>query len=390
MTNRMPWAKFHWSAYENDVDLDMCSLAAQGLWMRLLCFMARSETYGHLVHRGRAPSLERISCIVRKPPREVEPLLRELEKAGVFDRDENGIIFSRRMVADRRAFLIAQENGRRGGNPDLVGHERKKPRSGRPRGSKNAAKPSEIVHGDDAIQDSVFQEKTNKKQRSVSGVKATVKGKVKAREEKNKNLIEEDTTVSSRERKRRKADVIDLAAHVQKDVAAAFQSWNDTAARYGLSRAIKLTDARRKQIRARLKELGGAAGWNSALEQIGESAFLRGGGERGWRVSLDDFLKPTIMMRIQEGRYQTQAEASATTATRSHAVMPEWERAARELYAADLEERQKIFSDEGCWTKMTRLWAERSTARGRPAPQPDLDAYLAAFAPRDAAAGRSG
>ncbi|MFT8946013.1 MAG: hypothetical protein ABF876_05460 [Acetobacter aceti] len=390
MSDRMPWAKFHWAAYENDVDLDMCSLAAQGLWMRLLCFMARAETYGYLVHRGKAPGLERISCIVRKPPAEVGPLMRELEKAGVFDRDENGIIFSRRLVADRRAFLIAQENGRRGGNPDLVGGGQKAARPGRRRGSRNAAKPAAIPHTNNGETDTAFPEKQEEKQVVKKGVKATVNGEVKARTEKKKKHIKEDTDVSSRQSRRRKADVIDLTKHVQREVSAAFEAWNDAAVRFGLPRATKLTDTRRRQMRARLKELGGISGWRGALEQIGQSAFLRGGGVRGWRVSLDEFLKPTIMTRIQEGRYQTLAEAAADTSAHARAGMPEWEQAARALYAADTAECQKIFSAEGCWTKMRRIWAERATQRARPSAQPDLTAYLAAFAPQDTAAGRSG
>lgn len=390
MSDRMPWAKFHWAAYENDVDLDMCSLAAQGLWMRLLCFMARAETYGYLVHRGKAPGLDRISCIVRKPPKVIEPLLRELEKAGVFDRDENGVIFSRRLVADRRAFLLAQENGRRGGNPDLVGAPRKTARPGRPRSSKNTTKPVDMPTENHGGNDVDFPEKPEEKQPTKQGVKGGIKAQDKAREDKNKKIKKEDTDVSSRERAPRKADVIDLTKHVQREVSGAFDAWNDAAARFGLPRATKLTDARRRQIRARLKELGGIRGWRGALEQIGQSAFLRGGGERGWRVSLDEFLKPTIMTRIQEGRYQTQAEASAGEPAQARAGLPEWEQAARDLYAADTAERQKIFSAEGCWTKTTRIWAEKASQRARPSPQPDLDAYLAAFAPQDAAAGQSG
>ncbi|AWM40269.1 hypothetical protein [Gemmata obscuriglobus] len=54
-------------------------------------------------------------------------LLDELESAGVFLRDGNGAIYSRRMVADEGLRAKASAAGRLGGNPDLKGRDKPTP-----------------------------------------------------------------------------------------------------------------------------------------------------------------------------------------------------------------------------------------------------------------------
>ena len=44
----LPWGKFWWRDWLTDPNLSACSLAAQGLWMRMLCIMAHSNPIGHL------------------------------------------------------------------------------------------------------------------------------------------------------------------------------------------------------------------------------------------------------------------------------------------------------------------------------------------------------
>ena len=50
---------------------------------------------------------------------EVETLMSELEQNGVFSRDRNNIIYSRRMVNDSKKAATARKNGKKGGNPSL-------------------------------------------------------------------------------------------------------------------------------------------------------------------------------------------------------------------------------------------------------------------------------
>ena len=113
----LPWTKFSWDHWENDPGLALCSLAAQGLWMRLLC-LAQKEG-GYLLLKGEAPTVEKLAKLVRSTPETVDELLAELESEGVFSRRADGVIYSRRIVKDLRSARTNQKNGKLGGNPSL-------------------------------------------------------------------------------------------------------------------------------------------------------------------------------------------------------------------------------------------------------------------------------
>lgn len=115
----MRWSKFWWQDYERDPALRGCSLASQGLWMRMLCFMHEAEPYGHLLINGRAPDAKRLAAMIGKSEREVKAALDELDEAGVFSRTDDDVIFSRRLVRDKAASDVGRANGLNGGNPAL-------------------------------------------------------------------------------------------------------------------------------------------------------------------------------------------------------------------------------------------------------------------------------
>ncbi len=117
---RHSWSKFFWSDWQRDSALHLCSLAARGLWMELLCQMDCSSERGFLVVAGRAASTAEIAKLIGAERRTVERLIRELERAGVFSRDERGAMFSRRMLRDQVAEERDHANGRKGGNPALL------------------------------------------------------------------------------------------------------------------------------------------------------------------------------------------------------------------------------------------------------------------------------
>jgi hypothetical protein len=113
------WSKFWWQDYESDDALRLCSLAAQGLWMRMLCAMHRATPYGHLLVNGAIPNGRQMSIMLCATEREIAKLVPELEQAGVLSRNDAGAIYSRRMVRDKAMSEEGAANGRRGGNPAL-------------------------------------------------------------------------------------------------------------------------------------------------------------------------------------------------------------------------------------------------------------------------------
>lgn len=212
---QLPWSKFHWADYERDPDLLVCSFAAQGLWMRLLCFMARAERHGYLIHKGRPLPIDRLLRVVGGTADEVVPLLHELEDQGVLARDADGVIYSRRMVRDRERLERDRANGRTGGNPALVGRRR----------ARAACAAQEEL------------DLTEK--RDLQAAREALNKGVNPREDKNKNRIG-DTDVSPG-RERVDADIINLTGHVGDAVRQAVAAWNALAEREGLPVAQRLT-----------------------------------------------------------------------------------------------------------------------------------------------------
>lgn len=109
-----PSFQFYPSDHRKETGLQLVSLAARGLWSDMLCVMHEADPYGHLMtatgQRIEAPQLARL---VGESTRVVQRLLEELETNKVFSRNEEGVIFSRRMVRDERNRAVRAAGGAR-------------------------------------------------------------------------------------------------------------------------------------------------------------------------------------------------------------------------------------------------------------------------------------
>lgn len=139
-----PWLKFYPTDWRAKPALRLCSAAARGLWLEMLCLMHDAEPRGHLLVMGHSVTPEELAGLVSIPPDECERLVAELERFKIFSRTPAGVIVSRRMVRDTAKAAAARENGRLGGNPELkaevnpVGNRVEKPQ--KPEGQKAKAK----------------------------------------------------------------------------------------------------------------------------------------------------------------------------------------------------------------------------------------------------------
>ena len=114
-----PWFKFYPPNWRGDPALRMCSLAARGLWMEMLCLMHEASPRGFLLVNERPVTERQLASLSGAAAREVSVLIGELEEAGVFSRDDNGQIYSRRMRRETEKAMRDKQNGTRGGNPTL-------------------------------------------------------------------------------------------------------------------------------------------------------------------------------------------------------------------------------------------------------------------------------
>lgn len=123
MTKR-PAFQFYPGDWLRDTGLRSCSAAARGLWMDILCFMHEGSPYGYLKVNHKvilAPNLARMCGLTLQ---ETEGCLAELAEAGVFETDEEGVIFSRRMIRDEELRNKRAACGHLGGNPTLKDNQK--------------------------------------------------------------------------------------------------------------------------------------------------------------------------------------------------------------------------------------------------------------------------
>lgn len=110
--------RWYWSDWMSDPGLRACGYAARGLWKDMLCIAGsnKGKDYGFVTLNGRPLDAAGIARMTGGTLAEVETLLAELDRNGVFSRDRRKVIYCRRMVRAEKN----RGNGRLGGNPNLT------------------------------------------------------------------------------------------------------------------------------------------------------------------------------------------------------------------------------------------------------------------------------
>lgn len=121
------WSKFVWDDWRNDASLQSCDLSTKGLWMDLLSLMFSSERQGYLQVNNQPMSLLYLSKKTGVDKRTIEKKLKVLIKNNVCSLDENGVVFSRRMVRETRKSTASLQEGSRKDTVSLQEGSRKVP-----------------------------------------------------------------------------------------------------------------------------------------------------------------------------------------------------------------------------------------------------------------------
>lgn len=99
---KRPSFQFYPADWRKDVALRMCSPAARGLWIDMLCIMHDAEPYGHLIAEGEPITPDELATIVGASAKDVKAWLGELTKRKVYSVTPDGVIYSRRMTRDEK------------------------------------------------------------------------------------------------------------------------------------------------------------------------------------------------------------------------------------------------------------------------------------------------
>jgi len=146
MKIRRPAFQFYPADWRKDAALQSCSVAAQGLWINIMCIAHECEPYGHLTVNGKPMQAAQLCRLVGLTPKECQRFLDELEAAGVFSKRPDGAIFSRRMLRDHQLAEYRAECGELGGEHGIKGKEHGQKgaehgkRGGRPKSGKGGDK----------------------------------------------------------------------------------------------------------------------------------------------------------------------------------------------------------------------------------------------------------
>ena len=79
-------------------------------------------------------------------------------------------------------------------------------------------------------------------------------------------------------------------------------AWNAKAGPV-FGKCVSLSDGRKKSLRSRLSDAFWRDRYMDGIERMGGSDFLRGKNDRGWRASIDFFLRPDTLAKTIEGKY---------------------------------------------------------------------------------------
>ena len=94
------------------------------------------------------------------------------------------------------------------------------------------------------------------------------------------------------------------------EARAAFEMFVEFAKKNGLPVPVKLSDARKRKLIARLKDCDGLDGWSAVLARADGNPFLCGDNSSGWRADFDFFLQEKSFGRLMEGSYDRKRGAA--------------------------------------------------------------------------------
>ena len=287
--DRNPWTKWFWQDWESDIGLQLCSLAAQGLWMHMLSVMARSKNKGYLLDGEKQMESKMLAKKARSTTEETIRFLEELENHNVYSRTSDGIIYNRRMVREASLSKIHSDVGKLGGRP-------KKQKE-----SKRKAKVKQDVKALSASASASASLNKNPNNKNHKGVKRLNK----------KHFIDK---------------------------------WNEFAAARKLAEIQSITGQREVHLKARISSEDFFS-FDELLKTIDEQPWLLGKNEKGWRITFDWIIGASNYTKIMEKNYLSMSPAREKVGQSQKKQTPE-EKKRSDLIEAKREELYKKYKKD--------------------------------------------
>jgi len=124
-------------------------------------------------------------------------------------------------------------------------------------------------------------------------------------------MYNENTPEKEREKEREKEIDIDKERGQSVHYQQIADMYNDTCVSF--PRLTRLSDARKKAIRARMKQYS-VEDFRKLFQMAEESSFLKGQNARNWSASFDWLIKDTNMAKVLDGNYSDRQEGKGGAA----------------------------------------------------------------------------
>lgn len=95
-----------------------------------------------------------------------------------------------------------------------------------------------------------------------------------------------------------------LASQARDESEHLVELWNQT----GATTCTRMSPARKAKLAQRLKDPWWRQHWREAVEKVATVPGLLGKNDRGWKASIDWFLRPDSVTHILEGKYDNWAK----------------------------------------------------------------------------------
>lgn len=234
--------------------LKMCTASAHGIMISIMCIMHKEETYGNILLKQKfKQNNKQISNFASQLAKltsfdfdEIENSLAELVDEGVLIIDGDSLVCER-MVKDADISSKRAESGRKGGNACL---------------GKSSSKYKNFAQAKDKANTDIDIDINNDSNNEVVT---------------NKNSVDE------------KLEKIIQAFHL---------------ACPDISKLSKISGPRKKLILAREKEYG-LEKMGDVFRLVGESPFLNGENDKGWKANFDWIMNTNNFLKVLEGNYNS-------------------------------------------------------------------------------------
>lgn len=268
-----PYIPLYVQDYLTDEKLNECSAATQGIYIKIMCLMHKSDKYGYILLKQKDKQTPNqiknfASKLVKHLPfekGEIENALTELLEEEVLHM-EGDKIYQKRMVKDNELSLKRSIAGKKGGDKNKFALANSQ--------ANNKAKTEDENEDENENENEYKNEDESENEKKDNTQNVNLDGKI--------NI--DPPKINKTETAKKIVDI-----------------YNEVCV--NLPKVLKLTPQRIIVVNARVKDYS-LSDVGKVIQNVADSKFLNGENDRGWKADFDWIFKSSNFIKILENRYK--------------------------------------------------------------------------------------